>query len=168
MKPSAFTEEQKEWLLKVAWKKMTLNQISDELKINPSTISAFYKKHNIEPMTQRDLITRDIFALLDKGHVFKNIRSLSAKLNCSDNLVKSIVDDLCLLKENTPKALKGINISKDIKQLDAELKKREEEKKERRSKLTKYTQTGSDILDDLRQTKTTERSAKLLSNGGLQ
>lgn len=168
MKPSIFTPEQKEWMLKVAWKKKTITQIADELKTNRATVSLFYKKYDIEAMTQRDFITRDLFSLIDNGEDIKNISKLGSKLKCSDTLIKSILEDLDLLKEVGQKSMKGVNLSKDVKQLEKELSKREQDKKERRSKLTKYTQTGSDILDELRKTKTTERSTKLLSNGGLQ
>jgi hypothetical protein len=168
------TEKQKQYVMD-NWKLKTATVIAKELTtadniVRTSDVHAYLTRNDITPITKRDLISGKLVELYNNGII--QVAALSRELKVSQQLVKDITDELGL---NIQKNRKRGPIAKDdlsemddlSKSMMKQLKEREARIKEIRSNRASYTvynQTGSPILDDLRNIKTTKRESTLLSN----
>lgn len=168
------TDVEKEYILN-NWKKFTTSQLALNLTsatrtVYPSEVHTFLTKRGIEPVTKRDLVTKQVIELYGNGMTTPS--AIGSELKISAQLAKDIIEEYGL-------TIKGIkvgprakaNSAKDASEIKQKLlnlenkKKRSAEIKASRASFTVYNQTGSPILDELRNIKTTEREKTLLSTG---
>lgn len=175
MRINPITTEIEQYLLN-AWKTKTLSQMCAEKRINFSTLHVWFKKRGIEPITQRDLITKEIILMHEAGITLK-YRPIAEHLKCSQILVKGIIEELGYLADTpmkrgpAPRAVQPEKI-KDEQELRQMAKMRaykahEQETKKRRLQYAIYDQSGSELLDSLRNINTTKREKTLSTNGRL-
>lgn len=169
------TEIQKQYVLK-HWKTKTTTQLAVELNtaqaiVRPADVHALLTKNNIQPITKRDLITKEVVKIFESGGN-KQITAIAAALKVSKQLITEIMEDLGFAtgKSKMPDEPKQTPLSADemLKRHDAIMAKRKArsaEIKAARAAFTVYNQTGSPLLDELRNIKTTEREKTLLSTG---
>jgi hypothetical protein len=166
--------ETEQWLLKTAWKKMTLQQIALHINVSVSTIMTLYKKHNIEPMRKRDLVASQLLDLRDSGNADKLLKpkELAIMFDCSEPLIKEIIRDykidIPIRKYNTPKVIiqQLVTDGKKTKSIE-DYDKHIAEVKKRRSSFSVYTQSGSELTDAARGINTTIRPKTYLTNNGI-
>lgn len=170
MRTRPITPDIEAFLLK-AWKQMTITQISVETKVPLSTLSVWFKRKGIEPTTQRDLVAKEIILMHAAGIILK-YRPIAEQLNCSQDLVKSIIKEYGLLDDAPMKrgpAKKPVVPNNKTEQFQADAlrayDKHIKETKERRAKFAVYDQYGSELLDELRNIQTSKREQTLASNG---
>ena len=157
-----------EFLLKVAWKKMTLNQIAIHTGINISTLKTLYTRHDIEPVKKRDLVASKLIDLYNTAtEPLGSNREIALLLDCSEVLVKEIIRDYNLkikirkYKTGTQEPVSDREVKiKAAKKRDQEII----DTAAMRTKFAVYTQSGSELLDSVRQINTTGRPKTLLTN----
>ena len=166
-------EEHKKYILE-NWKKNTSTMLAEQLTteerfVRPQDVQNFLVKNGISPITKRDLVTKDVIDVCGKG--ITEVKAIATMLKVSEWLVKEIVDEngLIVHKGKTGPKTKEENSAADLlakKKIDVMIKKQERSKeiKASRASFTFYNQTGSQILDELREIKTTKRENTLLSN----
>lgn len=168
------TEQQKQYVL-THWKTKTITQMAVELNspkavVRPADVHTFLTKNNIQPITKRDLITKEVIEIFE-GNGNKQVATIAANLKVSKQLVTEIIEDLGFASSKSmPEEPKQKPLSADemLKRHDAMMAKRKArtaEIKAARAAFTVYNQTGSPLLDELRNIKTTEREKTLLSTG---
>lgn len=159
MNKTILTKDQIEFLLK-AWKTMTLTQISEAIgDDSTSRVNTFYNKRGISPMTMRELIANELFKIRDSGALFNSINEIAKYLKTDSTMIKRAMDEYGIEIKTAPE----INIIKEkiLNDFDNSII----ESKENRSKFSVYTQSGSELIDEVRGVKTTKREKTLVSNG---
>jgi hypothetical protein len=133
--------EKKEWLLKTAWKKMTLQQIAISINVDAHAIKQFYSRHDIEPMRKRDLIASRLLDLYNGSEQpLKSTKEIALILDCSEPLVKDIINDYGIdikvrgYKSNNQTSERELKLQA-IKEYEERIAKI----KEQRKLFTKYT-----------------------------
>ena len=163
--------EQREWLLKTAWKKHTLKEIAMRLNINVSNITQLYKRHDIEPVKKRDRIASQLIDLRNSGNrPLKSGRELALMFDCSEVLIKDIIKEYKLdikiraykTKQEKPATEHEIKIQA-AKEHDSQIL----DMRKRRAEFAVYTQSSSQLIDECRGLKTTLRPKTYLTNANL-
>lgn len=168
-RPKVWTPETERWLIKTAWKKLTLQEIALKINVNVTVIKNLYDEYEIKPITKRDRIASKILDIYNNTNPFPKVSELALMLNCSGPLVKSIIDDFGL---TASKQQHEVIKSKVKQQTKLKLKAMEDydlrmaAQKELRKTLTSYTQSSSDLIDHCRQMQTTLRPNTYLTNNG--
>lgn len=169
-RPHTLTAAQSEWVIKSAWKKLTLQEIALRLDVNVLIVKRLLDLYDLSPVTKRDQVTSQILDIYnDHSRPFPKNAQLATELGCSQIFIKSIIDDLGIIS-TTEKNKKGIKKSKQAiipaEKLDAfkEYEQRMEAQRELRKTFTSYTQSSSDLIDHCRQMHTTLRPSTYLTN----
>lgn len=167
---SSITKEKEKWMLTVAWKKMTLQQIAVELNINVTIIHGIYRKHGITPMTKRDLIASKVIDHYNSDSENLTTHEYAAMLECTPALIKEIATDYNLnipsKKSAMAKTVSFTNKQKNAKAMSDYLA-QERKIKIDRAAFALYTQSGSELTDSVRQINTTMRPKTYLTNGNV-
>lgn len=170
-KAKVWTQETEQWLLTAAWKRMTLQEIALHIHVNVSVIGRLYDLHDIKPITKRDRIAGKVLDIYNSDQPLPNNKELSLMFDCSDALIKKIMDEYNLISATKQyKTATKQTSDKDI--ITAKLKaledydRRRAEHKELRKTFTVYTQSSSELVDHCRGTHTTLRPTTYLTNNG--
>lgn len=158
MSATKLTNEQIKWLITIGWKKKTVNQLAEELKVERFLVAYIFKKHKIEPISNVDILATRLIDLCNDGHPY-NVMMLAEKLDTTTFLISEAIDEYGLFHGQTLK--KGAKLKPKAPVLTLE-------EKIAAKKASKppavYSQSGSDLLDELRGIKTTNRESTLLTS----
>lgn len=163
--------QKREWLLKTAWKKLTLKEIALEINVNVSALTQFFKRNNIEPVKKRDRIASQLIDLINSAEQpLKSGRELALLFDCSEVLIKEIIKEYNLdikiraYKTNQIKPATAHEIKiQAAKQRDSQII----DMRKQRAQFAVYTQSSSELIDECRGLKTTLRPKTYLTNADL-
>lgn len=167
-RPKAWTPETEQWLLTTAWKRMTLQEIADYIDANASVINRLYIDNDIKPITKRDRVASKVLDLYNSTEQPPTNKELAKICDCSQGLIKMVIEEYNLtkpiVKEAKPVKKKDSVISANLKALQ-EREQRIAEQNKLRAQYAVYTQGSSELLDSVRQIRTSVRPKTLLTNG---
>lgn len=169
------TNETKQWLLATGWKHFTLTQLSEKTNETTTTLIALFKQHDIKPMTHRDIVTSKLLDVYNSPEC-KCVDDAAILCGCSTKLITEINEEWQLgipskmeyKKQQQAQLEKIKNLKTQPIPLTSDVRQAinniigNDNRIERAAGV--YTQSGSEILDNLRGVQTTNRPETLLTN----